>query len=77
MPIFEHKCAECGSKFEKLLLKASDAAELSCPSCGNSHLEQQLSTFAAHASTGGSRKSDVPMCPSGGVCPTPGACGLN
>lgn len=75
MPIYEYKCAGCGSSFEKLLHRAADAADVACPSCGEKHVERQLSTFAAHA--GGSSEKNLPMCPSGGVCRTPGACGLN
>jgi putative FmdB family regulatory protein len=75
MPIFEYRCGDCGTKFEKLVRRAADVPELECPSCGQKHLQQELSTFAAHA--GGSKSSDVPMCPSGGPCRTPGMCGLN
>jgi putative FmdB family regulatory protein len=78
MPIFEYKCDDCGTLFEKLVRNASQATELVCPSCGEKHLSQQLSTFAARVGNGGSaRAGDVPMCPSGRPCPTPGACGLN
>ncbi len=46
MPIFEYLCEDCGVKFEKLVRRpATD--EVLCPSCGQSHLAQQLSTFAA------------------------------
>ena len=76
MPIYEYKCDDCGTRFEKLVRRSSEVSELECPSCGQKHLKQELSTFAAHAN-GGSKSSDVPMCPSGGRCPTPGACGLN
>jgi putative FmdB family regulatory protein len=75
MPIYEYRCEDCGSKFEKLVRRASDESELACPSCGKSHLKQELSTFAAHAN-GGSKDSALPPC-AGGRCPTPGACGLN
>jgi putative FmdB family regulatory protein len=75
MPIYEYLCQDCGAKFEKLVVKASDASGVTCPTCGKAHVSQQLSTFAAHTKGGGS--SNPPMCPSGGVCPTPGACGLN
>ncbi len=75
MPIYEYKCEDCGSRFEKLVRRTSDAAELECPSCGQKHLRQELSTFAAQVSNG--RSVDVPMCPSGGPCRTPGACGMN
>jgi putative FmdB family regulatory protein len=75
MPIFEYSCAACGLRFEKLIRRQEDG-DLRCPSCGSEQLKKEFSTFAAHAAAG---KSDAPapMCPSGGVCPTPGACGLN
>ena len=74
MPIYEYKCADCGTKFEKLV-RNGNAAELVCPSCGKQHLQLEFSTFSAHASSG--KSNDVPMCPSGGPCGTPGMCGLN
>jgi putative FmdB family regulatory protein len=74
MPIFEYRCQDCGTKFEKLV-RRSDTAALECPSCGKQHLEQELSTFAAHAN-GGSKSADMPVCPSG-RCSNPGMCGMN
>ena len=74
MPIFEYVCDDCGSKFEKLLRRAGDAAG-ECPSCGKSHLSEQLSTFAAHAN-GRPRETSMGSCPSG-MCQTPGLCGRN
>ena len=77
MPIYEYRCQDCGSKFEKLVRRAAEAYEVECPSCGQKHLQQELSTFAAHANSGASKKSaDLPPC-AGGTCPTPGMCGLN
>lgn len=76
MPIYEYLCQDCGARFEQLLRRAADAAELSCPSCGKKRLAPQLSVFAAHTAAP-KQASGPPMCPSGGVCPTPGACGLN
>ena len=76
MPIYEYLCQDCGSKFEKLVRRSSDVPELECPSCGQKHLRQELSTFAAHAGSG-SKSADVPMCPSGGPCSNPGMCGMN
>ena len=75
MPIFEYLCQDCGSKFEKLVRRTADAAELECPSCGQKHLRQELSTFAAHAN-GGTKSADMPVCPSG-RCSNPGMCGMN
>jgi len=76
MPIYEYLCEDCGSKFEKLVRRSSDVPELACPSCGQKHLRQELSTFAAHAN-GGSKSADLPVCPSGGPCRNPGLCGMN
>ena len=75
MPIFEYCCEECGKKFEKLIYRDSEEAELVCPDCGKQHLHRELSTFAAH--TSGHSADSGPRCPSGGMCPTPGACGMN
>jgi putative FmdB family regulatory protein len=75
MPIYEYKCQDCGSRFEKLIRRSSDVPGLECPSCGKKHLSQELSTFAAHS--GGSGKSaDLPVCPSG-RCSNPGMCEMN
>ena len=45
-----------------------------CPSCGEKHLRQEYSTFAAHAA--GPKQADGPVCPSG-QCSNPGMCGMN
>ena len=76
MPIYEYHCDDCGTDFEKLLRRSSESEDLRCPSCGEKRLTIRLSTFAAHS--GHSKApSSAPMCPSGGVCPTPGMCGRN
>jgi putative FmdB family regulatory protein len=77
MPIYEYLCQDCGTKFEKLVRRASETPELACPSCGEKHLQQEFSTFAAHAN--GSPKPSggaTPPCQGGGCC-NPGACGMN
>jgi putative FmdB family regulatory protein len=73
MPIFEYKCDDCGTKFEKLVRRSGD--EVLCPSCGQNHLKQELSTFAAHAN-GAPKQQSMPSCP-GGMCRNPGMCGMN
>jgi putative FmdB family regulatory protein len=74
MPIYEYACRDCGARFEILIRRPADTDSLACPKCGASSPERQLSTFAAHA--GDRTRNSLPMCPSGGVCPTPGKCGL-
>ena len=74
MPIFEYKCEDCGTKFEKLVRNAPDAPALECPSCGQKHLKQEFSTFAPRAN--GASKPAAPPCANGGRC-EPGMCGMN
>jgi putative FmdB family regulatory protein len=74
MPIFEYVCEECGTSFEKLVRRAG-GDPVTCPSCGQDHLRQQFSTFAAHAN-GGPKADALPSCP-GGMCATPDLCGRN
>ena len=74
MPIYEYSCEDCGTKFEKLVRRQGD--EVLCPSCGQAHLKTELSTFAAHAGGAKGKSSELPPC-AGGMCPTPGLCGMN
>jgi len=77
MPIYEYRCEDCGTKFEKLV-RTADVPEIECPSCGEKHLQQEYSTFAAHAggSKSISKSMEMPSCPSG-RCSNPGMCGMN
>jgi putative FmdB family regulatory protein len=76
MPIYEYKCDSCGNKFEKLVRRPEETTGLECPSCGDRHLSQEYSTFAAHANGAAPSRSEMPMCP-GGMCSNPGMCGRN
>lgn len=76
MPIYEYRCEDCGQRFERLIRNAEDRSALACPSCGGGRLVTELSVFATHRSSS-SGSGNGPMCPAGGPCPTPGACGLN
>lgn len=75
MPIYEYRCEDCGTKFEKLIRRQAEVPGLECPSCGQQHLKQELSTFAAHAGSS-TRSAEMPVCPSG-RCSNPGMCGMN
>jgi putative FmdB family regulatory protein len=76
MPIYEYRCQGCGNKFEKLVRRAGEAEGLACPSCGETHLKQEYSTFAAHASSPGALPQSAPPCAQGGCC-NPAMCGMN
>ncbi|MEP7353470.1 MAG: zinc ribbon domain-containing protein [Acidobacteriota bacterium] len=73
MPIFEYTCDDCGTAFEKLVRKPEDA---SCPSCGEHHLQQQHSTFAARTTGPAAAAAMAGGCPAG-MCGNPGMCGRN
>lgn len=75
MPIYEYKCEKCETRFEKLVRRAADENELACPQCGERHLSQEYSTFSARAN-GATAEQQGPSCP-GGMCRTPGMCGMN
>jgi len=76
MPIFEYKCEECGTRFEKLVRRSTGTEGLACPSCGQPHLSLQFSTFATHAGRATAKPEALPPC-AGGMCPTPDLCGRN
>lgn len=72
MPLFEYRCAGCGSVFEHLARSAGERPA-ACPKCGAKKVEKQFSTFAAHQAP----EAGLPGCASGsctsGTCAT-GAC---
>jgi len=44
MPIYEYRCQDCETAFEKLVRAFRE--DVSCPECGSASLERLLSTFA-------------------------------
>jgi len=76
MPIYEYQCEDCNTRFEKLVRRAAEVADVDCPSCGQKHVSQQYSTFAAHANGAAASRDEGPACP-GGMCRNPGVCGMN
>ena len=73
MPLLEYRCAGCEKKTEFLVLAGDGDVDPVCPSCGSHGMDRLLSTFAAHAGSGGARDADT-MC-GGGPCAMPGMCG--
>jgi putative FmdB family regulatory protein len=64
MPIYEFACAPCGKKFEELIIRKSDEAEVKCPTCGSPRVSRQMSAPAAARTSGGSggSYSPAPSC---------------
>jgi putative FmdB family regulatory protein len=70
MPIFEYICQDCGRKYEKIVLSASQP--VACPHCSSTRKAMQLSVFSAPAKSGAVLKGGG----SGGCCGH-GGCGCN
>jgi putative FmdB family regulatory protein len=72
MPIYEYRCGECTTRFEKLIRRELDETALVCPKCGSTLLDREFSTFAAHA------HASTPAGPAGCAdmsCPNRAMCG--
>lgn len=67
MPLYEYKCEECGTKFEKLV-SMSDT-NIACTKCESLNVTKQFSVFAAKVSEGGGREMPSENC---GSCSMPG-----
>ncbi|MGQ9498312.1 MAG: FmdB family zinc ribbon protein [Desulfotomaculales bacterium] len=43
MPIFEFRCLECGSIFEKLFIDGQEQVEIKCPRCNSESFDRVIS----------------------------------
>jgi len=66
MPLYEYVCRECGHAFEVLQRMGERGDDLRCPVCDEVGADRQLSTFAGHASHGGSGAVNASACGPGG-----------
>jgi putative FmdB family regulatory protein len=71
MPIFEYKCRDCGTLFEKIVLSSSD--RVVCRSCESQRVDQQLSVFAVSGPSTKAFASEPGPCACG--APRRGMCG--
>jgi putative FmdB family regulatory protein len=53
VPLYEYRCATCGSRFEVLRRVGQGSEGVSCPECGRTEVEKQHSTFAGSVAGGG------------------------
>jgi putative FmdB family regulatory protein len=64
VPLYEYRCAACGSRFELLRRVGQGCEGVACPECGLADVEKQFSTFAGSV-TGGSGTASASCSPSG------------
>jgi len=53
VPLYEYRCAACGSRFELLRRLGQGSEGLACPECGQGDVEKEFSTFAGSVAGGG------------------------
>jgi putative FmdB family regulatory protein len=66
MPIYEHRCNECGHVFTSFQMISSESKDPDCPECGSKSVHRLLSTFAAGSSSRPATGSGAPPCGSAG-----------
>ncbi len=66
MPIYEFRCEQCDSTFEKLFTSSQQKLSLSCPECESGDVTQLFSVFGVGTLDSASAPTaDMPMC---GTC---------
>lgn len=64
MPLFEYKCRDCGTKFERIV--TSSAVEVLCKNCDSPRVDKLWSVFAVAGAAGPTASFEPGPC---------GACG--
>lgn len=65
MPLYEYRCAACGSRFELLRRVGQGCEGVACPDCGQADVEKEFSTFAGSISGGAGATAGSSCSPSG------------
>jgi putative FmdB family regulatory protein len=73
MPLFEFKCRECGTTFEKIV--PSSTTKVACKKCASPKVEKLLSVFAVGATSRSSGPVESGPCGSCGAAQR-GMCGM-
>ncbi len=73
MPLFEFKCRDCGTAFEKIV--PSSTTKVTCKKCASAKVEKLLSVFAVGGSSRSSAAVESGPCGSCGAAQR-GMCGM-
>jgi putative FmdB family regulatory protein len=73
MPLFEFKCRECGTTFEKIV--PTSTSKVACKKCESSKVDKLLSVFAVGASSRSAAAYEPGPCGSCGAAQR-GMCGM-
>ncbi|MHB1133768.1 MAG: FmdB family zinc ribbon protein [Chloroflexota bacterium] len=66
MPLYEYKCANCGTQFERLVRMAGADGQVECPNCGSAEAKRLVSLFGWSGATAGLSGADCAPSLSGG-----------
>ncbi len=66
MPIFEYRCRDCGTKFERIV--SSSTVKVTCKNCESKQVEQLLSVFAVAGTSHSNESFESGPC---GACGAP------
>ena len=65
MPIYEYRCDDCGTDFEKFLRSMFSKEAIICPDCGGEQVTKAFSLFGSTSSSSGSASSAAACGPVG------------
>lgn len=65
MPIYEYRCEECGTVFEKFVRSVSTEFKVVCPKCGSEHCHKNITLFGTTGGKEASSASASSCAPSG------------
>jgi putative FmdB family regulatory protein len=75
MPIYEYRCLDCATTFERLV---RDDRAINCPDCGSTRVDKllsapfvstgQTSRQSGHTCCGRGERCDAPPCAENGTC---------
>jgi len=68
MPIFEYKCSDCGTVFEKLI-SGNISKTFDCPNCSSDNTDKKLSVFGGIV-MGSSKQTNCASAPTCGMAGT-------
>ena len=74
MPIFEYRCRECETRFERFV---SGEPRVACPECESKRVDRLLSVFAVSNGASRSPREIAGACGSCGDPRGPGACSMD
>lgn len=67
MPLYEYRCEDCHTTFEKFVRSFSSNGDIHCPECDSEDVDKAFSTFATSGTATKSSASTAANCaPSGG-----------